>query len=211
MKKLFLVAAFLFSNATFAGLIGNVEHNYGSSSIPSALANGACDVQQATHLTIKDSSGCQRFVEVFDFSDFSFDSIDYFQLDLTFSATRNDNCLWIFCEFESWHVRPALNNSFAPATNLPALIRADGITQQSFVFNASNLSSIFDQIVNNNLFYLWFAENSLGSDQFNLYSANLSIYGTPAQSAPDDANPVPAPASIALLGLGLLMLRRFKK
>lgn len=211
MNKLFFIVILLFSNTAFAGLIGNIEHDYGSNYIPSLMGGSACDVQQATHLTIKDSSGCQRFVEVFDFSHFSFDSIDYFQLDLTFSATSNDNCWWFLCEFESWHVRPALNSSYAPATGLPALIRANGVTQQSFVFNASNLSSIFDEIVNNNAFYLWFAENSYGSDQFNLYSANLSIYGMPAQSAPDDVTPVPAPASIALLGLGLLMLRRFKK
>ena len=211
MKKLILIVTLLFSNAAFAGLIGNVEHNYGSGYAPLSMGSSSCDIQQTTHLTVKDGSGCQRFVDMFDFSSFSFDNVDYFQLDLTFSSTRNDYCIWIFCENESWHVRPALNTSYAPATNLPALIRADGMTQQSFVFNATNLSSIFNDIINNNAFYFWFAENSMGSDQFNLYSANLSLYGTPAQTVPDETVPVPAPASIALLGVGLLMLRRFKK
>ncbi|PKM17588.1 MAG: hypothetical protein CVV11_15820 [Gammaproteobacteria bacterium HGW-Gammaproteobacteria-15] len=209
MKKLFLLVVLLFSNGAFAGLIGSIEHTYGSSAFtPGFLANQGCDTKNANSLTVKDNSGCQRFVDLFDFSAFNFDTIEYFQLDLTFSSTKNDTCFFFICDYESWHVRPAASTTNAPASGLQSLIRANGITQQSFFFTADNLS-VFADIVDNKKFYLWFAENSLGNDQFNLYGANLSLHGT--LPTVNDVNPVPAPAGIALLSLGLLLLRRFKK
>lgn len=209
MNKLFCVLGLLFSSSTFAGLIGSIEHNYGASNyIPESMASNSCDSKASAHISIKDSSGCQRFVDLFNFADFNFESVDYFTLDLTFSATRDDSCILIlFCNYESWQVRPGVSTISAPSSGLQDLKRSNGITQQSFIFNADNLS-IFDEIVDNKKFYLWFAENSSGSDQFNLYNASFNVYGTAAAQAPAQ---VPVPASIALFALGLLVLRKIKK
>jgi len=45
----------------------------------------------------------------------------------------------------------------------------------------------------NGKFYLWFGDEALGSNNFNLSAAHLEVNGT-----------VPEPSSIALLGISLL-------
>ncbi|QBL08342.1 PEP-CTERM sorting domain-containing protein [Rheinheimera sp. D18] len=213
MNKLLFSAVLLFSSSSFAGLIGNIEHNYGTTSyIPSSMGTKSCDTKNANSITIKDtSSGCQRFADVFDFSALDFATISHFELDLTFSGTNNRYC-FIFCFNEDWRILPASNGQRATLAEQTKLTRASGITQQTFVFDANTLSSLFNDIVDSKKFSLWFSEEAFGANNFNLYSANLSVYGTAAsQPVADEPAKVPAPASIALLGLGLLMLRRFKK
>lgn len=217
MNKLLFSAVLLFSSSSFAGLIGNIEHNYGTTSyIPSSMGTKSCDSKNANSITVKDTAkGCQRFADVFDFSALDFDTVDHFQLDLTFSGANDRDCFWIFGCYanEDWSVHPASTSKAATSAEMRSLEQTTGARiTQSFTFNASNLSSIFNEIVDNKKFYLGFAESSFGADNFNLYSANLSVYGTAAsQPVVDEPAKVPAPASIALLGLGLLMLRRFKK
>lgn len=212
MNKLLLSAALLFSSSSFAGIIGNVDHTYGTNSyIPSSMGTNSCDSKNTGSVTIKDtSSGCQRFSDVFDFSALDFDTIDRFELDLTFSGTNNRYC-FIFCFNEDWRILPASNGQRATLAEQTKLTRASGITQQTFVFDANTLSSLFNDIVDSKKFSLWFSEEALGANNFNLYSANLTIHGSASQPVVDEPAKVPAPASIALLGLGLLMLRRFKK
>ena len=69
---------------------------------------------------------------------------------------------------------------------------------QTFEFDIVNLD-IFNTIVEQEAFYLWFAEESWLTSQFNLYSARLDIHGTQQSQ-----NPVPEPSTMLLLGLGLL-------
>lgn len=215
MNKLLFSAVLLFSSSSFAGLIGNIEHNYGTTSyIPSSMGTKSCDSKNANSIIVKDTAkakGCQRFADVFDFSALDFASVDRFELNLSFSNTGS--YLDFLRLFEDWSVHPASTSKAATSAEMRSLEQTTGARiTQSFTFNASNLSSIFNEIVDNKKFYLGFAESSFGADNFNLYSANLSVYGTAAsQPAADEPAKVPAPASIALLGLGLLMLRRFKK
>ncbi|MEH8019764.1 PEP-CTERM sorting domain-containing protein [Rheinheimera metallidurans] len=214
MNKLLLSAALLFSSSSFAGIIGNVNHTYGTDNyIPNSMGTNSCDSKNTGSVTIKDTStGCQRFSDVFDFSALDFDTIDRFELDLTFSGTNNRNCvMFIFCANEDWRILPASNGQRATLAEQTKLTRASGITQQTFVFDANTLSSLFNDIVDSKKFSLWFSEEAFGANNFNLYSANLTIHGSASQPVADEPAKVPAPASIALLGLGLLMLRRFKK
>jgi hypothetical protein len=52
---------------------------------------------------------------------------------------------------------------------------------------------------------LWFSESSLGKDAFSLNSARLNVYGEHPVAA------VPAPASLALFGIGSLVLSLFSR
>lgn len=76
-----------------------------------------------------------------------------------------------------------------------------GTTTQSFILNASQ-TDVFSNIVSNGKAYLWFSDEGIGSNNFNLISARLDVFGTTS---------VPEPGSFALLGTALaaaLMMRR---
>lgn len=152
---------------------------------------GSCDTLNTTSITVRDTAtGFARFNDTFNFSSLNAASIDNFALTLSFSATNNAN--FIFFP-EDWKVRPA-------AGNVGSALRFDmanstGSTTQTFIFNSSNLD-VFSGIVSSGNFSLWFSDEAMFANDFNLSSAQLNVFGS--------ATAVPEPGSLALLGLGIV-------
>ncbi|KXI30196.1 PEP-CTERM sorting domain-containing protein [Paraglaciecola hydrolytica] len=203
MKNIFVKIAAITSLsliATFsqASLIGSITHDYGSQYTASSLNSAnSCDTMNSDSVTIRNSSNCQRFYDLFDLSSINYDTIDYFELTLSFSRTLGIA--------EWWTVRPAASTSSTDATqllDLQTLIPAYGSLTQSFTFNVVN-NNVFDKIVDNQNFYLWFAHLGLGNQNFRLADAKLDVFGTLAE--------VPEPAPLALLSLSLIALALGKR
>lgn len=216
MKKLALsilgTCAMLFSATTMASPVslGSIEHLYGSgagrqlSSVMDVYhPGGNCDTANTSSITVKatSSSSCNRFADVFDFSGIGFDSIDYFALTLDVSGARNQ---WL--GLERWNVRGASNYAQSATTFGSDLI---GSGTQTLVFN--NSKALFNDMVNANSFVFSFATAGGMLMNFDLKSAKLELFGTPA---PVVVAQVPEPGSLALLGLSALALvgaRRVRK
>lgn len=194
-------------------LLDSITHNYGNQHyVPDSVkANqrGNCDSAAANWLVIKDSdSGCTRFYDNFSFADLAYQSIDSFELSLSYSRTDNINWFLFFPVLEQWQVRPSVSSSIEGNQYFDLNRVGNTITADIFTFTRDNLA-IFDQIVNAKNFSLWFAERGWGANDFRLYSASLNVYGSAPQITPqnpDTTVAVPAPAGIALFGLGLTLL-----
>lgn len=192
-------------------LLDTITHNYGSQHyVPDSVKankNPNCDSAAQDWLVIKDrNNGCQRFYDNFSFADLAYQSIDSFELLLSYSDTNN---LWgLPIIGEKWQVRPGVSSSTAGDQYFDLKLVGNTITADIFTFTRNNLA-IFDQIVNAKNFSLWFAEDAWGANDFRLYSASLNVYGSAPQITPqnpDTTVAVPAPAGIALFGLGLTLL-----
>ncbi|MDD4864002.1 MAG: PEP-CTERM sorting domain-containing protein [Alishewanella agri] len=197
-------------------LLDTITHNYGNQHyVPNSVKankNGNCDSADADWLVIKDRDNCQRFYDNFSFADLAYQSIDSFELSLSYS--RTDNINWFINWFllipvlEQWQVRPGVSSSIPGYQYFDLKLVGNTITSGIFTFTRNNLA-IFDQIVNAKNFSLWFAEDAWGANDFRLYSASLNVYGSAPQITPqnpDTTVAVPAPAGIALFGLGLTLL-----
>ncbi len=204
MNKLvkFSISALLFSffvSAANASVvtIGSITKQYGSvGGAVASTSSFSCDTLNANSIRITDSSGCQRFHDLFNFSAMNYQNIDHLKLTLTFGAT-NDRYMGFFAE--DWRVRAADSVSHGSSTLLD-MTSVSGTTTQSFTIDAT-LTDVFPNIINNGKFYLWFADQGVGPNNFNLMSARLDVNGTA----------VPEPAGIALFGLalaGLMFARR---
>lgn len=180
------------SAASHAAVIGSITHDYGS--VDGAVANaspgtGSCDTLNTTSITVRDTgTGCARFLDVFNFSSMPAGTITSFTLSLNFANT-NDNF-----GFEGWAIRPA--SSATVGSSVQAALRKStaAVSQDFTITNASN-PDVFNAIVSGGSFYLWFAENGAGVNNFTLNYATLAVNGTAV---------VPEPGSLALLGLAAL-------
>ncbi|MEC5384686.1 PEP-CTERM sorting domain-containing protein [Uliginosibacterium sp. H3] len=187
MKKifaLFALTAALTGLSTGAGatpvLIGEIFHDYGSAS--GKLDPGGNDPLSADYVTVKDNS-TSRFNDVFDFSTFDYTSIDHFEVTLNFTQTNGS--------FESWRARPGAS------TSLPALSKVgDVLTSQTFSFGPS--TDTFASFLSTEKFNLWFAEEGFGTNDFRLFDAKVSVFGTAAT--------VPEPGTLGMLFLGIAMM-----
>lgn len=183
--------------------LGSIQHLYGSNtgrqpSSISAIFNpgGNCDTTNGSSITVRapPSTSCNRFADVFDFSTFDFESIARFEVTLDFSGARNQSAFFGLVS-ENWTVRAA-SDYVQSATPFGSPLNANGT--QTFVFASS--AALFNNIVDDQSFVLSFASNN-SAFNFNLNSARVEAFGTPAAAAA-----VPEPASLALVGAALLGL-----
>ena len=196
--------AILFSAAATASPVslGSVEHLYGTGAgrqLSSIMGiyhpGGNCDTANKNSITVKAtlSSSCNRFADAFDFSSIDFDSINHFALTLSFSGARNQ-----WAGLERWNVRGASNYTQSATTLDSQLI---GTGTQTFVFDSSDL--LFTDMVTANNFVFSFQTGGGMLMKFDLKSAKLEVFGTPAAVA---VAQVPEPGSLALLGLSALAM-----
>ncbi|MCG5510331.1 hypothetical protein [Ectothiorhodospira lacustris] len=204
LQAILLASVMLCSAAVSAApvLLGALEKDYGMGAGKVAAASmgaGSCDGRGGNSITIRNSSGCQRFYDAFDFSGFSFGEIDHLALTISYS---NTNASFFFVPTEFWNVRPAASPVLA-SDSLYSMTRVGGGgTSSTFVFDGT--LDIFDEIVASQSLFLWFAHTGAGSQNFNLFSAHLEVWGTaPLQEQP---SAVPEPKVIGLLLMGLLAM-----
>lgn len=186
-----LIAGLLLSSTMASAAVvqvGSITRNYGTSgATPASMPAGSCDTLNANSVTVRDSSGCQRFYDVFNFGAINYSSLDHLTLTLTFGATNNVN--YVFFP-EDWRVRFASSAVTGSSVN-QNMNEVAGTTTQSFDLLSSQ--DVYAAIAANKKLYLWFAEEGLGPNNFELYSARLDVYGTA----------LPEPAGMALFGIAL--------
>ncbi|MET0520037.1 MAG: PEP-CTERM sorting domain-containing protein [Burkholderiaceae bacterium] len=173
-------------------VLGSISKTYGSLSGQTAsyAANSGCVKTGSVSVFDNSSCGGNRFSDSFNFSSVA-GNISSLQLTLSFSATND-----VFAAFfpEDWKVRPASGNS--GSNMLFDMTSSSGATTQVFNFSAANLD-LFNSIVAGHNFGLWFSDEAVGSNSFNLLSARLDVIGTAA---------VPEPSALVLVALALLAL-----
>ncbi|RYF46710.1 MAG: PEP-CTERM sorting domain-containing protein, partial [Cytophagaceae bacterium] len=121
----------------------------------------------------------------FDFSSIEHGAITSFSLTLNFAGTGNS--------FENWAMRPA-SSGLVGSSRTQSLTKTTAAFSQTFIIDNVSNPDVFNTIVSNNNFYLWFASNGLGQQNFTLNSATLDVKG----------ESVPEPASLALFGIAAL-------
>jgi len=202
-----LLTASMASASAAVVQVGSITRNYGSSgATPASMPAGSCDTLNASSVTVRDSSGCQRFYDLFDFGAFNYSSFDHLTLTLNFGATNDVNMVTIpvvnitIPVLEDWRVRFA-SSPIVGSNVLHNMNEVGSPTSQAF--NLLSTENVYNSIVANKKLYLWFSDEAAGANNFQLYSARLDVYGTA----------LPEPGSMALAGiaLGALALSRRRK
>lgn len=178
-------------------VLGSVGKTYGSATGQTAHYASDSSCVQTASVTVSDSSSTcgSRFSDSFDFSGIAGASVSSLQLALSFSGT---NDVFAFFFPEDWKVRPA--SGPVGSNQLFDMVSSSGAYTQLFTFTAANLD-VFDSIVRNQRFDLWFADEALGANKFNLLSARLDVVGVLGITG---VNTVPEPSVLALIALAVL-------
>lgn len=209
--RYWIIAALCLATHAWAGHLETYTHNYGSRA--GEFDPGGQDLLGKGYVTVRDDNPkyYSRFNDTFDFSKLAFDSIDYFELTLSYAQTNSS--IWGWLDLESWYVRPG----GTPDQYSKFALKRVGNRVESTVFTIKpDLSPEFNTMENTKKFFFWLAEEAWSDYDFTLYSAKLSIFGdapvvvptgptTPTTPTGPAAptNGVPEPTTLALLGLGL--------
>lgn len=177
------------SIAANASVLASITHDYGSVDGANATNTfNSCDTLNASSITVRDTGGgCARFLDNFDFGAPLAGTVKSFTLTLNFGDTANG--------LESWAMRPASSGTTG-SSKMQNLTRSTASVSQNFTIDSVSNPDVFNAIVNNHNFYLWFSENGIGANNFTLNSATLDVNG--------DA--LPEPAGFALFGIAALAL-----
>jgi hypothetical protein len=195
--------------ANALGVIFSETYNYGNGE--GQRDPGGNDVLEDGYVVVKDWAGWKkkRFSDAFDFSGTRYQSIDRFELMLTFRGAgprmhSNEKYGWK----EKWQVRVpgsvSLTNDDSSNDYLSDLLDTPTPAPQTFIISKpteSGGADAFSEALSNKKFFFGFAEYTAGTDKFELESAQLDIVGV-----------VPLPAAVWMLGgiagLGLVAGRR---
>lgn len=186
-----IVTCFALTLPAQAATLGVLIHDYGTG--PGQVDPGGNDTLLSDAVVVSDQSSA-RFFDAFDLSAFAADTIDSFELTLTFEDAGPD--FFAIFPLEAWSVRvqgsdagSVFDDMFRPLF--------DPQSPQTITLSASTLlaGDAFAHSVASGSFEFWFSEFSLQSDAFRLDQAQLTVIGEPAA--------VPLPASLPLLIAGL--------
>ena len=186
--------------------LGSFTHNYGIG----AYDPSGNDVLSAGYVSVSDKS-TDRFADSFNISALLGNTIDKLALTLTFSSAGPSgfsfecNSFNVFATAECWKVRVQGANSSAASDDYFATLFTPQSPQTFALTSATDTGAItaFANSLSTGIFAFWFSEESSDLDAFQLSSAKLEVFGTPA------AVPLPA-GGVLLLGAlgGLAALRR---
>jgi hypothetical protein len=163
------------------------------------------DVLNTDSVTVSDQS-TGRFQDSFDFSALVYDTIDSFELTLTFDNARPAFGSFLGFPFaiEQWDVRLLGSDSPGQSDDIFAGM-ADASSPQTFTVTSASGGDVFATAIANSTFSFGFAESAGFPNAFDLFSASLTINGTPA------IIPLPAGLPLLLAGLGGLAFLRKRK
>ena len=191
-------------------LLDSFTHNYGTG----AYDPSGSDALSAGHVTVSDQSAV-RFSDSFSLASVLGDSIDSLALTLTFSSAGPSG-LSFACGYaslslsnECWAVRVQGANSSTQSDDYFATLFS-ALSPQTFVLSAATDTlggvNAFATSLSTGTFAFLFSEQTILADKFNLSSAKLEVFGTPA------AVPLPA-GGLLLIGAlgGLAALRRKRR
>jgi hypothetical protein len=199
----------LLSAALIAG-VGSAQasvvtftHDYGNGK----YNPGGTDPLGADYVEVRDYSE-GRFSDSLDLSSLVMDNSTVFQLELTYSHTKNRNCVLFICSLEDWAARVQGDDKSAGADDDDEIFVLDRVGSSAvtsvFTLDASDdvaPENAFQTTLSNKKFEFWFADGGnllgggVGSNEFKLYSASLQVSG---------ATVVPLPAAAWLFGSALV-------
>lgn len=209
MRKLFCAVLAVFGLGSVAVQATPVElssfsKDYGlNKDLAASMANSGCKESVDNAWVIRSNRlNCTGYFETFDLTSVLAESIDSITLTISYSDTNRGPNNTGHQHHENWHMQ-LLNAELMPIGTSAALVRTNAIYQQTFTFNSAQ--ALFNDILAGNALSFLFTHKGNGTQDFNLYSAQLTVFGTPLPVV-NPSNPVPAPTGILLFGLGLALI-----